>query len=123
MNSNDRGRINSIKCKQSPGGNSQFSLGWSNSEPEVYVPKMKRSNSKVNYNIVSNELYDQNGNVKTDDKENYSSVNVNQIVNVEPMSNGDEKKSSTKVTQAPGGKSTICFGNDSASYDDYRKKR
>ena len=50
--------INSIKCQQQPGGNSNFSFNWKN-DGQAEPRRMKsRSGSRSKYNILTNENTD-----------------------------------------------------------------
>jgi hypothetical protein len=53
-------------------------------------------------------------------KTNYQSGKAK--LNIFNGDSADEKSTSIRVNHAPGGKSTVCFGNDSTSYEQYRRK-
>ncbi len=139
----------SMKRQYPPGGSSNFSLGW---ESDLQPIPQKTSSKGANFNIITGN-YNSNGEVDvkfqnpqetTENKENYPSVNIipfddkNDYMKLSiktdfkrsnfSLFNNDsnvsqDKPNSIKVTYAPGGKSSVLLGNDSTSYEEYRKKR
>jgi hypothetical protein len=141
--SNGFEKKNSLKINFPPGGNSNFSLGWNKEGTQATTPRHQRSNSKTNFNIVTGQDY-------TDviEKENYSSniQDFRQPQYIEPVKktnaiktdynrsqfnifyqnnnlSNQQKQQSIKVGQAPGGQSSVHFGDDSRNYDEYRRKK
>ena len=143
----------SIKCHHPPGGNTNFSLGWTKPEPvNAKVPFDHSSHisvgavnleDKENMTIVGNTQKAENLymnsyensksnflNFQADSKKNqaiktdYSTGKNNfNIFNEKECDMAYGKASSIKVTYAPGGKSNVIFGDDNTSYNEYRKKR
>jgi hypothetical protein len=126
--------INSIKCQQQPGGNSNFSFTWKNdgqSEPR----RMKsRSGSRSKYNILTNENTDMMNinavNYYDNTEDGNKGLKTNYEVGKPKMNIFNEQKniyankaSSIKVQNAPGGRSNIVLGTDSSNFEDYRRKR
>jgi hypothetical protein len=127
--------INSIKCQQQPGGNSNFSFTWKNDGHIEPRRRNSRSGSRSKYNILTNENTDMmnintvnNYDVNDDGKK--SGLKTNYEIGKPKMNLFDDQKniyanksSSIKVQNAPGGKSNIILGSDSSNYEDYRRKR
>ena len=127
----------SIKCHHPPGGNSNFSLGWSGES----APAKNNQSKAQNFNILTGEANTTPSNLV--DQENINQINV-QTENVEfaePLASGkfsktpranlnlfgnyetnDKTTNSIKVTNAPGGKSNVFLGGDNTSYNEYRRK-
>ena len=78
----------SVKVHHAPGGNSNISLGWDNSEP---APK-KQNNPQPQPQPASNAPQKTAGIVQTNQDKK------------------DDTKTSVKVHNPPGGKSSITFG-------------
>jgi hypothetical protein len=131
MNISDN-KVSSIKCQYPPGGNANFSLNWS-SQSSQDQRKTQRSTSRNRYNILTNEKENFEGmmNIKTyndDDKKQAIKTNYDigkSKVNLfnETKNSYLDKPSSIKVAHAPGGRSNIIFGDDTSSYEDYRRKK
>ncbi len=126
----------SIKCHHPPGGSANFSLGWTKSEtfaakvPFDHNPYPKDA---VNVEDKENNTFMSNSNQgtflnfndeakKTTIKTDYSNGKNNFNIFNENVGNVDKTKS-IKVACAPGGKSNFVFGDDTTSYEDYRRKR
>lgn len=126
-----------IKCSQPPGGQANFSFNWN---PMPNTPtKRVRSRSKTRYNIINNQDFVEKENVNinyikggsedffdTESKKpssiktTYTTGKNNFNIFTNEHAYGTEKKfESIKVTNAPGGKTNINFGNE---FFDYRRK-
>lgn len=124
----NRQKVQSVKCNFPPGGQSNFVMGWGQTnEPVIRNTKYPNKNYNTNdYNSVN-----------SGDKENVNKLNIVAGITTQNRDGGygkakinlfndynySEKNTSIKVSQQPGGKSNICFGTDSSNYEEYRKKK
>jgi len=139
----------SIKCHLPPGGIGNFSIGWGSDEVPKRVRTHQRSDSNSDYNIITGEAFQvsQISTVKVSDKENSNQMNIEGKIlpclnrdtksqsiktkydngkkqfNIFEGSNTTVNIGSMKVNQTAGGNSSINFGNDNSSYEEYRRKR
>jgi hypothetical protein len=109
------GKINSIKCKQAPGGNSSFAFSYDDTNASV----PKATTQKFASNVFTNE----NCNTTNYKNESIKTFGNKSNLNIFGESTYDQKQSSIKVTAGPGGASNIVLGSDSSNYEEYRRKK
>ena len=130
MNFNNNNKVpksESLKCNFPPGGNANFSVGWGQSSEPVKSLNQTGKNYGSNLNYTSNNQFDKENVNKSNiiagvSTQNKDSGYGNAKFNVFKDTNYSDKSSSIKVNHMPGGKSNVYLGNDSSSYNDYRKK-
>ncbi len=125
---NNKNKVQSVKCNFPPGGQSNFQMGWGMpNDPVSRDTKISSKNYASNCNTIINNS----------DKENVNKVNIIAGMSTQSKESGygkakfnifndtnySEKTPSIKISQNPGGKSNLCFGNDSSNYEEYRRKK
>jgi hypothetical protein len=73
--------------------------------------------------MTSNIITNENCNTTNNKSESIKTFGTKSNFNLFGESTYDQKQSSIKVTNNPGGKGNIILGSDSTNYEDYRRKK
>jgi len=112
----DGSEKSSVKVTNAPGGKSNFSLGWGDEQPTQTKSSIRKYNNQSSIFGGPEEPK-----VKTPLEENKRDEAFGKMGQGRTTSNiGEDQKTSVKVHYAPGGQSSISFGDDKS--EPYRKK-
>lgn len=106
----------SVKTSNPPGGQSHFSFGWTQPEPQQQ-PKPPQSNKPSTYAQNEPQQEQRSFNRFGKGKQQY------QQPQSQPQQKEDLNKphTSVKISRTPGGQSNIVFGTDDSNYNHYKK--
>lgn len=110
----NRGKT-SVKTSNPPGGQSHFSLGWSQPEPQ----QEKQTQNSKEHNYGHNEVEQEQKPINRfgKGKQSYQQQQPEPQQQPQPQ----QPHTSVKISRAPGGQSNIVFGTDDSNYNHYRK--